>query len=277
MKITVKIAVIISLLVSCKGKNEQMKQEVFRNEELTISLIDKGTWVVETADQVSMYILEGENRAMLIDTGTKCEGLDSIVRQITGKPLYVVLTHNHDDHSGNIRYFDEVYMHPADTLVPGGCFNGKYLWLQDGDSFDLGGRKIEVHLMRGHTPGSVILVDRSIHAAFTGDTFGSGLVWLQLRPIVPVTEYYQSCLRMEQLMKEEKIVKLYVGHYPHVNRTLDLNYIVAMKELAKRLCDGDTAGAEVYPMTGFDIACEKPMSIKNEVTMIVFDSESIKN
>jgi glyoxylase-like metal-dependent hydrolase (beta-lactamase superfamily II) len=72
-------------------------QEVFKNADLTISVLDKGVWVVETADMTTMYIVEGEERALLIDTGTKCDSLDRIVRRITAKPFDVVLTHNHID------------------------------------------------------------------------------------------------------------------------------------------------------------------------------------
>jgi glyoxylase-like metal-dependent hydrolase (beta-lactamase superfamily II) len=250
-------------------------QGVFRNDEVTISKLDKNTWVMETFDMTTMYILEGTERAMLIDTGTKCEGLDEIVRKITQKPLIVVVTHNHPDHAGNIRYFDEVYMHPADSVIHLGIpFEGEFIWMKEGDIFDLGERKLEVYLMPGHTPGSVILVDRSINAAFSSDAFGSGQIWMQLKPHVPMTEYYASCIRMEKLMNEQNLTKLYVGHYPFLKRALGLNYVIEMKYLAKRLSEGDTSGAEDYPKMGMDL-CDKPMVVKNGEAMIVFDSENI--
>ncbi len=251
-------------------------QELFKNDELTTSKLENRTWVVETSDMTTMYILEGDDQAMLIDTGTKCEDLDNVVRRITQKPLVVVLTHNHRDHAGNINYFDEVYMHPSDTTIStNSYYEGVYKWMKDGDVFDLGGRKIEVYEMTGHTPGSVIFVDRSIQAAFTGDTFGSGQVWLQLKPHVPMTEYYASCVRMEKLMKEQNITKLYVGHYPHVKRLLGISYIKDMKNLAKKLSEGNISGAKDYPNMGLDIACEKPMIAVNGQAMIVFDPENI--
>lgn len=251
-------------------------QEVFKNEELTISKLEDRTWVIETNDQTTMYILEGDDQAMLIDTGTKCEELDRVVREITRKPLVVVLTHNHRDHAGNIHYFDEVYMHPADTTVATNAhYEGEFKWMNDGDLFDLGGREIEVLLMAGHTPGSVVFVDRSIQAAFTGDAFGSGQVWLHLTPHVPMSEYYASCVRMEKVMNEQNITKLYVGHFPHVKRPLAIDYIVDMKDLAKRLSEGDTTGAEEYPSMGIDIAAKKPMIAANGQAMIVFNPEKI--
>ena len=271
------VSAVVPVLIYAQQDRSALK-EVFKNKELTISLIDKGTWVVETSDRTTMYILEGKKRAMLIDTGTKCEALDEIVRKITDKPFDVVLTHNHSDHSGNIHYFDEVYMHPADSLIELRIpYYGKFNWLKDGDVFDLGGRLIEIYHMPGHTPGSIVLVDRSIQAAFTGDTFGSGLVWMQLRPHVAMTTYHQSCVRMEKMMREQKLTKLYVGHYPHVNRILDLDYLIGMKELAKQLSEGNTTGAKDYYTQGVSISCEKPMIASNSVTSIVFDSENIND
>lgn len=48
-------------------------QEVFKNNDLTITKLEKNMWVVETSDNTTMYIIEGSKKAMLIDNGTKCE------------------------------------------------------------------------------------------------------------------------------------------------------------------------------------------------------------
>jgi len=141
-------------------------------------------------------------------------------------------------------------MHPLDTAVRmgGAGFRGKYRWLKDGDVFDLGDRKIEVIWTPGHTPGSIVLLDRAINACYTSDSFGSGQVWMQLEPHVPMKTYYESCVRMEKIMREQNITKIYVGHYPHLKRALTIDYIVDMKELAKRLSDGDTSGSKPFQM-----------------------------
>jgi glyoxylase-like metal-dependent hydrolase (beta-lactamase superfamily II) len=272
-----KKAIVLATLFCFLVPAIPVAQEVFKNSELTISSLDKGVWVVETADMTTMYIVEGTERAMLIDTGTKCDSLDRIVRRITSKPLDVVITHNHIDHAGNIRYFDEVYMHPLDSTIRMGIeFHGKYRWMKEGDVFDLGNRKMEVFLMPGHTPGSIILIDRSINTCFSGDAFGSGQVWLQLRPHVPMTTYYESCLRMEKIMQEQDITKIYCGHYPHLKRALKLDYIVEMRDLAKRLSEGDTGDSQPYELPWkIDIACDKPAFAKNGAAIIVYDSENV--
>ena len=269
-----KILFLAIMIVSCAALSAQ---ETFRNSDLVISKLYDGTWVVETTDMTTMYIVEGTERAMLIDTGTNCEALDEVVRKITDKPLMVVVTHNHPDHAGNIRYFDEVYMHPLDTLVQLDVeFHGKYNWLQDGDVFDLGERKIEVVWMPGHTPGSIVLLDPAINAAYSSDTFGSGSVWMQLRPHTPMRTYYESCVRMENIMREQNITKLYVGHYPYLKRALPLSYVVEMKDLSKRLSEGDTSGSRPFQMPfQSPLSGGSPAVITNGMATIVYDSEKI--
>ncbi len=80
--------------------------------------IDKGTWEIDEFDIASMFLLEGEERAMLIDTGMGVGDLRGAVEMITDKPLVVVHTHGHIDHTGNARQFDEIWLHPADRHMP---------------------------------------------------------------------------------------------------------------------------------------------------------------
>ena len=111
-----KLASII-ILFSCLGFCFKTTGQVFQNSELTITKLEDNMWVIETNDKTTMYLVEGTQKAMLIDTGTKIEKLDSIISLITKKPLVVVITHAHSDHAGNIKFFKEIWMHPADTFV----------------------------------------------------------------------------------------------------------------------------------------------------------------
>jgi glutathione-regulated potassium-efflux system ancillary protein KefG len=122
-----------------------------------------------------------------------------------------------------------------------------------------------------------VLVDRSIKTAFTGDTFGSGMVWMQLKPHMAMTVYHQSLVRMEKLMKKFNLTTIHVGHEPHENRLLGLSYITAMKELAKRLSEGDFTGAEDYHDKDFDISCENPKIVRSGEAVIVFNPENIND
>jgi glyoxylase-like metal-dependent hydrolase (beta-lactamase superfamily II) len=248
--------------------------QVYKNKDLTITKLEKDMWVVETTDMTTMYIIEGQKKAMLIDTGTKCEGLDSVVRQITKKPLYVVLTHAHGDHAGNIRYFKEIYLYAADTVLLDKSYKGKVHFVKDGDVFDLGNKKIEVRHMPAHTPGSIVLLDRKAGNCYSGDAFGSNQVWLQLKPYSPMQTYIESCTKMEKLM-DKGITKIYCGHYPYVKKAYNKQYITEMRTLAEQLVNGTAPKAEPHPQK-VSIGSDHPMMVTLGGATIVFDPGHIK-
>jgi hydroxyacylglutathione hydrolase len=248
--------------------------QVFKNKDLEINQLDDHVWVVETPDKTTLYIIEGKEKAMLIDTGTKCEKLDEIVRKITQKPLYVVITHAHGDHAGNIRYFNEIYLHPADTVLLDKAYKGKVHFVKDGDVFDLGGRKIEVSHMPAHTPGSIVFLDKKAGSCYSGDAFGSGQVWLQLRPYAPMQTYINSLQKMEKIM-DGGITKIYCGHYPYVKHPYYKNYIVAMRMLAESIENGTVSDSKPFE-TKVSIGCDKPMMATQGEATIVYDPEHIK-
>lgn len=252
-------------------------QVVFKNDDVTVSKLKDQTWVFETWDYTTMYLLEGNDRAVLIDAGTRCTDLDKIVERITSKPYDVIITHAHPDHAGCIGYFDEVWMHRNDSVLikeRTKNYTGKVRYMGDGQVFDLGGRKLEVMLMPGHTPGSVVLLDRAQGDCYSGDAFGSGEVWLQCVPMSPIKVFYQSCCRMEKLMKEEGISKIWCGHYPYLKNYLPLSYIQTMIKLSRRLADGDENGSKSYN----NMAIPQPpttRSLSDGFCKIVYDAQNI--
>lgn len=267
-----KLFLLMLAIVTCAAVRAEMSP-VYTNDDLTITPVGNGTWVVETTDKTTMYILEGADRALLIDTGTKCEKLDKVVRSITRKPVDVVATHCHYDHVGNVKYFDNVYMHPADSvLIPGGPmkdYKGKITYVREGHTFDLGGRRIDVYEMPGHTPGSIILVEEARHDAYTADAFGSGQVWLQLSPRPSVASYILTCERMMRLMEEKGIEKLWPGHYPYLKHPLGMSYMQDMITLARKVNEGDVTDARVF---GEDIPGNTIRVMGNGQAEMVFDT-----
>ena len=75
----------------------------------------KDTYEIDEFDCASIFLLVGEERALLIDTGIGVGDLYGAVRQITDKPITLVLTHGHGDHIGNAWRFDELYIHEKDA------------------------------------------------------------------------------------------------------------------------------------------------------------------
>lgn len=265
--------VYISLLLFCSGFCCNTDAQVFQNKELTITQLKDNLWVVETDDKTTMYLVEGTGKAMLIDVGTKTKKLDSIIRMITSKPLVVMITHAHHDHAGNIGYFDEIWLHPADTVLLNRSYKGKVNFVNNGDVFDLGGTQIEAIHMPGHTPGSVVLIDRKAGICYSGDSFGSNHVWMQLKPLSSMQTYLNSCLIMEKLM-DSGITDIYCGHYPYVKKAFDKSYIVSMRELAEGLINGTAPIAEPYAQK---VGCANPMSVTKGEATIVYDPDFVNS
>lgn len=251
-------------------------QEVFSNEDLTISRLKDKTWVVETSDKTTMYIIEGEHHAMLIDTGTKCKDLDKVVRNITNKPLYVVITHLHPDHAGNIGYFDEVYLHPSDTVMMSEYqYDGKINYLQDGQTFDLGGITMQTVWLPCHTPGSIVMVNKQSGDCFTGDAVGSWQVWLHLEPHTPMTTIVKSYARLLDLMKKGEVKYLWCGHYPYVKTYYGIDYFTTMKTLAERVSKGDIKSAKPFQMPPSIHAKGNSKVLQKGKIMLVFNADKI--
>ncbi|MBN1396534.1 MAG: MBL fold metallo-hydrolase [Bacteroidetes bacterium] len=215
--------------------------------------------------------MKGTEKALLIDTGARFKNLDTVISGITKKPLMVVITHAHGDHAGNIDFFDEIWMHPADTIILP-SYEGKVNFVKDGDIFDLGGTKIEVSHMPGHTPGSIVLLDRKTGNCYSGDAFGANHVWLQLKPLSPMQTYVNSCIKMEKLM-DSGITKVYCGHYVYAKKPYDKSYITTMRQLAEGLINGTAPEAQPYSNKS---GCSNPMSVTSGPATIVFDPDNLK-
>lgn len=176
-----------------------------------VEKLDGHTWLIEEYDAVTsvyMYLLEGTQKALLIDTGMGQIALDEIVRELTGLPVEVLNTHGHLDHIGGNGLFDRVHMSRLEQGVYG-LHSSEELWNKhsaypmpkmrdnvewfDGEpTLDLGGRPLEIILTPGHTLGSVCVLDAERRWLFTGDTCCKASVLLMLDYCTTVEEYRQS-------------------------------------------------------------------------------------
>jgi len=190
-------------------------KEVFKNDDVVFHQIDDHTWVGSghLMASESLYLVDGNNKALLIDAGTKIKDLDKIVATITKKPVMLVATHVHPDHVGeSIDVFPELYINQADTVnIPQFMPNYKGIvkYLKDGQVIDLGGRTIEVVFTPAHTPGSTTFIDKAAGYGFSGDSFGSGNLLLT----GDFSTLLATCQKMSSIMEKSGIKILYPGHY----------------------------------------------------------------
>ena len=68
-----------------------------------------------------MYLVEGDERAALIDTGSGIGFVRPLVERLTDKPLIVLITHGHVDHAMGASEFppESVYINQEDAYIYG--------------------------------------------------------------------------------------------------------------------------------------------------------------
>lgn len=230
--------------------------EVYSGPDVIIRRIDEHTWEGNghLMANETIYIIEGDERAILLDAGTKIEDLDKIVAGITDKPVTLIATHVHPDHTGSaINYFPEIWINAADMVnVPSmmGDYKGKINYLEDGQVFDLGGRRIEVIFTPGHTPGSAAFFELDGRKwGYSGDAFGSGNLLLTTN----FSTLLSTTTRIEKYMEKHGIEKMYPGHYMGSNpetlqRVHDLRVI--SEEMIEGTRKGETSAQGMMGLNG---------------------------
>lgn len=159
-----------------------------------IEKIDDQTMIIgepKSSQYNSSYLIVGQKEAILFDTGTgerssDTQPISEFVRKYTDKPIRVVLSHFHYDHTGGIDEFDDVTMIDLPhirTKVKGGKYQVSALenvgiqrpllrvkdWVKPNEIIDLGNREIQFVNTTGHTPEAITLLDHQRKYAFTGD------------------------------------------------------------------------------------------------------------
>ena len=84
------------------------------NEWFTIDQVDKDTFIISEYrhwEETHCYLLNGENKSLIIDTGLGICNIIDEVKKLTDNPVVAVATHIHWDHIGGHKYFPEFYAH----------------------------------------------------------------------------------------------------------------------------------------------------------------------
>ena len=139
-------------------------------------------WIFEE-NGVRSFLFEGDTRAMLIDTGFGTLQIREMAAELTDLPVFLVNTHTDRDHTGGNKDFKSVYMHPAEmdhykNALPAGARMEDVRPLWEGDIIDLGLWRFEVILTPGHTPGSIMLLEREKRMLISGDSIQDGNIYM---------------------------------------------------------------------------------------------------
>ena len=194
--------------------------------------IQKGVYLLKGDGKGSHnYLIRAAYRNVLIDSGLDQnflllqEQLLSLGLKIRDIDL-VINTHEHLDHIGSNRYFQESSMIAAHrfaatkitledhyvTLYRSGDLNEVplrvHLWLENRSLFDLGSHTLEVIHTPGHTSGSICIYEFKTKVLFSGDTVFAGGTLSYIAESGSVGDYINSVTRLEA----RKISKIFPGH-----------------------------------------------------------------
>jgi len=134
-------------------------------------------------------------RGAIVDPGGDLDRIEAAIAEVGMKPEKILLTHGHIDHAGgadelrerlggipiegpheaerplleNLDKQGEAYGIEARTVTPD-------RWLADGDTVEVAGHTFDVLHCPGHSPGSVVLVNRAQRFAMMGDVLFQGSI-----------------------------------------------------------------------------------------------------
>ena len=202
-----------------------------------------GSYQITEGGRFNMLLLVGDDKAVAIDGGIGIANLRKLYESITDKPIDFILTHTHWDHVGAASQWEKVGVHPVgETLLANdlskleqGFLNmwknngntfpewfdeeaysikpATFGWtLEEGDTFDLGNRKIHVYDTPGHSPCSISLYDEREKILVSGDLIRcEEYLFLQV-PTAVLSDYAPSLRKLEKVAAENEVRWITSGH-----------------------------------------------------------------
>ena len=195
--------------------------------------------IIRITDRTNVfsYLVIGEDRAALIDTGTGFGDMSALTAQLTDLPIIVILTHGHCDHAGGAGSFQTVYLNKLDwdlvkesaavssrvqyvNATTRGRYNVTekdlipdrtegYLPLEDGQIFDLGGITLEAISAAGHTQGIVCILIKEERRIIFGDACNT-VTFLWHNESSGIDVYRQNLIRLKG--REREYDSVYLCH-----------------------------------------------------------------
>lgn len=193
----------------------------------------------------NIWLIEGRDAALIVDSGMGVVPLAPIIARITEKPVLCLSTHCHFDHVGGAHEFAERLSHPAEAVnleapnwhsvtIEGWVDETTFLVnpfkgfevrdyaikpcpptrpIEKGDVVDLGDRHFDVLHVPGHSPGSVALLEQATGLFFSGDLVYQGRLLDEVYHSNKA-DYVESMARVGEL----SVSTVHAGHYASFGR-----------------------------------------------------------
>jgi hydroxyacylglutathione hydrolase len=220
------------------------------------------TFRLDEGGMCNAYLVLGKDKALLIDSGVGAGDIYEACQELTSLPIELAVTHRHCDHDGGRGYFRQYYAHKSDKGLIYDILSSKFacqqllkangksdvalskkpyrskpIYIDDDFAFELGGRKITLFNVPGHTKGSIVFIDESSHLMFTGDEVNPYL-WMQLPGSTSLATWLIGAKKIEALAKDHKA---YGGHDKGYIPAEGISQVIKVGEeiLEKKIqCDG---------------------------------------
>lgn len=220
--------------------------------------LDDTTWCINFMNGTqNLYLLEGEEKALLLDTGYGTGTLRAFVEKLTDKEIIVANTHFHPDHSAGNGEFEKVYVSKG-AEIDATSINGfgpfdlnklpypdyEKVYISEGDKIELGGRTVEVlETLPAHCNSSLFFLDRGHKMFFTGDELEAAQVLLYDNSNNPDATYDVK-ERLDNFYKNNKRILELAEHYDyllpnHNGVVIAKSYAQEFMELVEHIYAGD--------------------------------------
>jgi hydroxyacylglutathione hydrolase len=225
-----------------------------------IEEIAPNTYRIDEAGVCNAYLLIGDKKALLIDSGNGISNIYLVASSLTSLPIEMVATHMHPDHVGGRNWFKYYYVSEKDNTIEYKAlcikkanellikmrkdlnlkdvgiskkvYHARAIGITADKVFDLGNRSIKIVEAPGHTRGSIVLLDDKNKLMFTGDSVNNWM-WLQVPGGLDLSTWLTT---VDKLIKLSDTYTAYCGHGDGIIRKEDF---LALKKLGEELLKVD--------------------------------------
>lgn len=209
--------------------------------------INDRLYCIIEVESIHRYLILGNKKAMLFDTGYGYTDVTTIIKEITSLPLIVVNSHGDPDHALGSYQFSEVYIHQDDynmvkefdkdskqklgtieyrikklpslkdamnieAYIKPNLSSTQFHFIKDEDVFDLGDLTIQFIHVPGHTFGSIVAFCKETGWLFSGDTVDYYNIFYQLGlgHHAPFKTFVSSLRKLEKYIPQ--LTHIYPAH-----------------------------------------------------------------
>jgi glyoxylase-like metal-dependent hydrolase (beta-lactamase superfamily II) len=221
--------------------------------------INDTTYAIYDGSVIS-YLLIGEERAVMIDSGMTGRNIRAYAQKLTDKPLSEVInTHGHFDHVAGNKHFQRAYMSQyaageVSRLFMSGVRKKPRYDIEpvgEGSIIDLGYKMLQIISIPAHNAGSIAILDINERTLFTGDEVVEEQILL-----IPLLPYDKKVAVETQKENMEKLLNMsdyfdYVCPAHHAQGTLDKSIIENILRADKDIMEGAEGHKRIYSKSFF--------------------------